>query len=241
MSKRIRTHYDNLKVSPDAPIEVIRAAYRSLCKKYHPDQNAANPDAHRIMSLINHSYHVLSDPKKRREHDEWIAAHSAHNPPAAPAEPPPATPTSHSRIPALIWFATLTAALGAAWWGTEHMRNNASPTPPPISSEHWPPYARYLAGYPLIKQNGNGMAKIDNRANPSAVFIELHRGENRTALRTFYIPARADFTLFELDHLPYRLRYRQISTGTWSENTFRLDNASTPMHIVLQHARPDTP
>ena len=125
--------------------------------------------------------------------------------------------------------------------GHEHMRNNASPTPPPISSEHWPPYARYLAGYPLIKQNGNGMAKIDNRANPSAVFIELHRGENRTALRTFYIPARADFTLFELDHLPYRLRYRQISTGTWSENTFRLDNASTPMHIVLQRARPDTP
>ena len=30
MSKRIRTHYDNLKVAPDAPIEVIRAAYRSL-------------------------------------------------------------------------------------------------------------------------------------------------------------------------------------------------------------------
>ena len=26
MSKRIRTHYDNLKVAPDAPIEAIRAA-----------------------------------------------------------------------------------------------------------------------------------------------------------------------------------------------------------------------
>ena len=28
MYKKIHTHYDNLKVAPDAPIEVIRAAYR---------------------------------------------------------------------------------------------------------------------------------------------------------------------------------------------------------------------
>ena len=36
---KIRTHYDNLKVARDAPIEVIRAAYKSLCMKYHPDLN----------------------------------------------------------------------------------------------------------------------------------------------------------------------------------------------------------
>ncbi|QYD24734.1 J domain-containing protein (plasmid) [Klebsiella quasipneumoniae] len=33
----MRTHYDNLKVSQDAPVEVIQAAYRTLAKKYHPD------------------------------------------------------------------------------------------------------------------------------------------------------------------------------------------------------------
>ncbi|OOL09615.1 hypothetical protein BXQ27_33845, partial [Klebsiella aerogenes] len=28
-----------LKVSKDAPVEVIQAAYRTLAKKYHPDIN----------------------------------------------------------------------------------------------------------------------------------------------------------------------------------------------------------
>ena len=35
----MRTHYDNLKVSKDAPVEGIQAAYRTLAKKYHPDIN----------------------------------------------------------------------------------------------------------------------------------------------------------------------------------------------------------
>ncbi|EMV8630299.1 J domain-containing protein [Escherichia coli] len=68
----MRTHYDNLKVSKDAPIEVIQAAYRSLAKKYHPDINKDNPDAVRIMKIINSSYEILSDPQKRKEHDSWI-------------------------------------------------------------------------------------------------------------------------------------------------------------------------
>ncbi|MFP9443919.1 J domain-containing protein [Pectobacterium brasiliense] len=68
----MRTHYDNLKVSKDAPIEVIQAAYRSLAKKYHPDINKDNPDAARIMKIINSSYEILSDPQKRKEHDSWI-------------------------------------------------------------------------------------------------------------------------------------------------------------------------
>ncbi|MGC9827417.1 DnaJ domain-containing protein [Escherichia coli] len=68
----MRTHYDNLKISKDAPIEVIQAAYRSLAKKYHPDINKDNPDAARIMKIINSSYEILSDPQKRKEHDSWI-------------------------------------------------------------------------------------------------------------------------------------------------------------------------
>lgn len=70
--KRIHTHYDNLKVARNAPSEVIRAAYKSLSFKHHPDRNPDNFDASRIMALINTSYEVLSDPAKRKQHDDWI-------------------------------------------------------------------------------------------------------------------------------------------------------------------------
>lgn len=70
---RVHTHYDNLKVARNAPPEVIRAAYRTLSKKYHPDHNPNNKEAIRIIQLINAAYEVLSDPIKRETHDRWIA------------------------------------------------------------------------------------------------------------------------------------------------------------------------
>jgi curved DNA-binding protein CbpA len=69
---RIHTHYDNLKVARNAPPEVIRAAYKTLSQKYHPDRNPDSKDAIRIIQIINLAYEVLSDPAKRQEHDEWI-------------------------------------------------------------------------------------------------------------------------------------------------------------------------
>lgn len=69
---KVKTHYDNLKVSKTAPQEVIRAAYKALSQKYHPDRNDGNPDANRVMKIINEAYNVLSDPLKRKEHDLWI-------------------------------------------------------------------------------------------------------------------------------------------------------------------------
>ena len=69
---QLHTHYDNLKVARKAPPEVIRAAYKSLSQKHHPDHNPNNPDAMRIIQLINAAYQVLSDPVKRQEHDRWI-------------------------------------------------------------------------------------------------------------------------------------------------------------------------
>lgn len=70
--RKVRTHYDNLKVARDAPVEVIRAAYKSLSQKYHPDKNPGNAEAARIASIINESYRILSDPDKRKTHDLWI-------------------------------------------------------------------------------------------------------------------------------------------------------------------------
>jgi curved DNA-binding protein CbpA len=68
----IRTHYDDLKVARDAPAEVIKAAYRALSQKHHPDKNSSDPESTKIMGIINDSYAILSDPHKRKEHDSWI-------------------------------------------------------------------------------------------------------------------------------------------------------------------------
>lgn len=71
--KKFRTHYDNLNVARNADIAVIKAAYKALAQKYHPDKNPNNPNAQKIMQVINKAYEVLSDPIKRAEHDRWIA------------------------------------------------------------------------------------------------------------------------------------------------------------------------
>ena len=93
---KIHSHYDNLKVSRDAPQEVIRAAYKTLSQKYHPDRRIDDPDAERVMKIINASYAVLSDPVQRKEHDEWLArkereAAAAAAPQRSPRQPAPAS------------------------------------------------------------------------------------------------------------------------------------------------------
>lgn len=73
----LHTHYDNLKVARDAPPEIIRAAYRALCQKFHPDHNPGKPESTRTFQLIKVAYEVLSDPIQREKHDQWIAVSEA--------------------------------------------------------------------------------------------------------------------------------------------------------------------
>jgi hypothetical protein len=69
-------HYERLKVSQDAPAEVIRAAYRALAAKLHPDRQGAETgpeDAmHAQMAALNSAYEVLIDPKLRRDYDATL-------------------------------------------------------------------------------------------------------------------------------------------------------------------------
>lgn len=69
--ERVHTHYDNLKVTRNAPIGVIKGAFRAMAQQYHPDKNSSK-DAERVMKLINEAMFILGDPLKRAEHDAWI-------------------------------------------------------------------------------------------------------------------------------------------------------------------------
>lgn len=67
------THYDILNVARNASPDVIRATYRTLCRKYHPDLNAGSTDSTRMMAIINVSYDILSSAARRQAYDDWLA------------------------------------------------------------------------------------------------------------------------------------------------------------------------
>lgn len=111
---KLHTHYDNLKVSRDAPDFVIRATYKTLSQKYHPDKHPSDEHATRVMSIINQSYEILSDPARRREHDAWIAREELkyrrqEQPPQSSPVPPQwqQQPQAPSQPETRNWFLTL--------------------------------------------------------------------------------------------------------------------------------------
>jgi len=65
-------HYARLKVSRDAPLEVIRAAYRALAAKQHPDRHGQSEGANTDMAALNAAYELLCDPKARAAYDATL-------------------------------------------------------------------------------------------------------------------------------------------------------------------------
>ena len=47
----------------------IRAAYRLLARRHHPDVNEGSPEATARLQALNAAYEILGDPERRREHD----------------------------------------------------------------------------------------------------------------------------------------------------------------------------
>jgi curved DNA-binding protein CbpA len=65
-----KDYYRILGVLDDAEDIVIRAAYKALAQRYHPDKWTGNKDeANKRMSEINEAYGVLSDSVKRKQYD----------------------------------------------------------------------------------------------------------------------------------------------------------------------------
>ncbi|OMO69907.1 hypothetical protein COLO4_28868 [Corchorus olitorius] len=61
-------YYSTLNVSPDATLQEIKASFRKLARKYHPDMNKS-PGAEDKFKEISAAYEVLSDNEKRSLYD----------------------------------------------------------------------------------------------------------------------------------------------------------------------------
>src|SRR5947199_10580148 len=64
-------YYKILGVDKNAGTDDIKKAYRKLARKYHPDLNPDNKEAHRTFQQINEANEVLSDPDKRKKYDQY--------------------------------------------------------------------------------------------------------------------------------------------------------------------------
>jgi curved DNA-binding protein len=64
-------YYQTLGIDKKATDKDIKAAYRKLARKYHPDLNPNDADAHKKFQQLNEANEVLSDPEKRKKYDQY--------------------------------------------------------------------------------------------------------------------------------------------------------------------------
>lgn len=64
-------YYKVLGVNKTATADEIKAAYRKLARKLHPDLNPNDKEANKKFQQINEANEVLSDPDKRKKYDQY--------------------------------------------------------------------------------------------------------------------------------------------------------------------------
>ena len=76
-----KDHYRVLGVIQDAEDIVIKAAYRALAQRYHPDKWVGSQDeATMRMSEINKAFTVLSDQVRRKQYDSNLSSNEYNEP-----------------------------------------------------------------------------------------------------------------------------------------------------------------
>ena len=69
-----KNYYEILEVDKHASQDIIKKAYNTLAKKYHPDlqPEEQKEKAQKQLQLINEAYEVLSKPEKREEYNKTL-------------------------------------------------------------------------------------------------------------------------------------------------------------------------
>jgi curved DNA-binding protein CbpA len=77
------SYYAVLRVPEDADPAAIRHAYRTLVRRFHPDAGIGS-SAQKFRE-VTEAYDVLSDPRRRQDHDDDLARSRTHS--RVPPEP----------------------------------------------------------------------------------------------------------------------------------------------------------
>tara|TARA_A100001015_G_scaffold29778_1_gene33165 strand:+ start:1576 stop:2700 length:1125 start_codon:yes stop_codon:yes gene_type:complete len=66
-----RDYYDVLGVQKNSSPEQIKAAYRKLAVKHHPDKNPGNKASEEKFKEASEAYHILSDKERKQNYDNF--------------------------------------------------------------------------------------------------------------------------------------------------------------------------
>jgi DnaJ-domain-containing protein 1 len=81
-------YYEILEIHPKASKEVVKAAYKSLMQRHHPDKNPDNTEAAHHAALIAQAYGVISDENQRSIYDLQLKEQAEKVYSRAPANDP---------------------------------------------------------------------------------------------------------------------------------------------------------
>ena len=76
-----KDYYLLLGVNKRSSKEEIKANYRKLAKKYHPDANVGSPEAEEVFKDLTVAYDILMDKEKKRKYDKQVARYGYGTPP----------------------------------------------------------------------------------------------------------------------------------------------------------------
>jgi curved DNA-binding protein len=85
-----KDYYATLGVEPTATRDVIKRAYRTLARRYHPDVSK-EPDAEARFKEVAEAHEALIDPERRAAYDEQARRHAQ----GQTFEPPPGWDSGH--------------------------------------------------------------------------------------------------------------------------------------------------
>lgn len=86
-----KNFYSVLGISVDSDDVVVRAAYKALMLKFHPDTNN-NANATKRAAEINEAFQILGNASRRSAYDETLRSFDSSHGDSSPTPPPPPPP-----------------------------------------------------------------------------------------------------------------------------------------------------